>query len=383
MNYSERLATFKVALGERAQLAFFPISADLQYLTGIPRDIPNYGAVLHPGGWLEGAWIVPGHDAVLALTRMSAEFGNLANSENVQVRILGEFDDPTVLVKDILASFGIGDKPTVALGDHAKGETVSGLQALIPGAAYVSATEILNPQRAVKSADEIEAMRRAGAVTEAAFADVLKQLKLGMTELDIISEVDYQLRKHGSLGPSFTTSLYNAGPNHPLKFGQRLATWPRVLTAPVSVLFDFGAAMPDGFCYDFGRTVFFGEPTAEAQRVYDLVMASQRAGIAALKAGEVTCAEVDAAARQVIKDGGYGEAFRHRLGHGIGMDVHEAPFLTKTNHTPVVEGMMFTIEPSIMQFNNFSARVEDVVVARGGGGESLTPGYQSLIVVDS
>lgn len=382
VDYSNRLTKFKVALEGEAQLAFVPISADLQYLTGVPRDIPNYGAVLHPGGWLEGAWIAPGQDAVLALTRMSAEFGNLASSENIQVRVLGEFDDPAKLVGDILKGFDVGDNPVVAIGDHAKGETVSGLQALIPGADYISATEILNPQRAVKSAEEIEAMRRAGAVTEAAFADVLKQLKIGMTELDIVSEVNHQLRKHGSLGPSFTTSLYNSGPNHPLLFGQRLETWPRVLTAPVSVLFDLGAAMPDGYCYDFGRTVSFGEPDAEQQRVYDLVMASQRAGIEALQAGATTCAEVDAAARQVIEDGGYGEAFRHRLGHGIGLDVHEAPFLTKTDDTPIVEGMMFTIEPSITQFNTFSARVEDVVVARPDGGEPLTTGYQSLIVVE-
>jgi Xaa-Pro aminopeptidase len=382
MNYSERILKFQQALTGKAQFAFFPISADLQYLTGIPRDIPNFGAVLHPGGWLEGVWIAPGHDAVLTLTRMSAEFGNLADSKNVTVKILGEFDNPAGMVQAILTGFGIGEKPTIALGDHAEGETVAGLSELLPGATYVSATKILNPQRAVKTADEIAAMRHAGAVTEAAFADVLKQLKIGMTELDIISEVDYQLRKHGGLGPSFTTSLYNSGPNHPLMFGQRLATWPRVLTAPVAVLFDFGAAMADGFCYDFGRTVHFGEPDAEMQRVYDLVMASQRAGIAALKAGEVTCAQVDAAARAVIEDAGYGDAFRHRLGHGIGMDVHEAPFLTKIDHTPVVEGMLFTIEPSITQFNTFSARVEDVVVARHGGGEPLTTGYQSLIVVE-
>lgn len=384
MNFSDRIATFKHALSaKQVHLAFFPISADLQYLTGIPRDIPNFGAVLHPGGWLEGAWISPDHDPILALTRMSAEFGNLAGSQNVDVRILGEFDDPAAMVKDILTAFGIGANAVVAVGDHAKGETIAGLAPLLPDAAYVSGTEILNPQRAVKSADEIEAMRRAGALTEAAFADVLPKLKFGMTELDIIAEVDYQLRKHGALGPSFTTSLYNSGPNHPLMFGQRLETWKRVLTPPVSVLFDFGAAMPDGFCYDFGRTVSFGEPNEEQQRVYDLVMASQRAGIAALKSGEVTCADVDAAARQVIEAAGYGQEFRHRLGHGIGMDVHEAPFLTASDHTPVVEGMMFTIEPSITQMNTFSARVEDVIVARPTGGEPLTTGYQSLIVVEA
>src|SRR5690606_6359016 len=127
---------------------------------------------------------------------------------------------------------------------------------ILPDAVFLSATDLLRPLRTIKDEAEIEIMRRAGALTEAAFADVIAQLKHGMTELDLVSEVDYQMRRHGSLGPSFTTSLYNSGPNHPLLFGQRLATWPRVLTPPVSILFDFGAVL-DGYCYDYGRTVSF------------------------------------------------------------------------------------------------------------------------------
>lgn len=383
MDFGKRLATFHDNLSSHADLAFFPISADLQYLTGIPRDIPNFGAVLHPGGWLEGAWIRPGKTTVLALTRMSAEFGNLATAQNVEVRVLGDFDDPAVMVRSILDDFNLPGAPRAAVGDHTEGETLVELQKLLPDVKLLSGTAILNQQRAVKSAEEIDAMRRAGAVTEAAFTDVLPKLKFGMTELDIIAEVDYQLKRHGSLGPSFTTSLYNSGPNHPLMMGQRLETWQRELTPPVSILFDFGAAMPDGFCYDFGRTVSFGEPDEELVRVHSLVMRSQKAGIEALKAGHVTCAQVDAAARAVIEEAGYGEEFRHRLGHGIGMDVHEAPFLTQSDDTPVVEGMMFTIEPSIMQFDTFSSRVEDVVVACPEGGEPLTVNFQDLIVIDS
>jgi Xaa-Pro aminopeptidase len=116
--------------------------------------------------------------------------------------------------------------------------------------------------------------------------------------------------------------------------------------------------------------------------VHALVMAAQAAGVAALRAGAATCAEVDAAARRVIEEAGYGPAFRHRLGHGIGWDVHEPPFLTRSDHTVLREGMLFTIEPSILQDRSFSARVEDVVVARPGGGEKLTGGFQELLVVD-
>lgn len=382
MSYSQRLQRFQQILAEHnVDVAFFPISSDLQYLTGVPRDIPNFGAVMHPGAWLEGAWVTPKHEPVLPLPRMTAEFGGLNRLEGIQIRVLGDWDDPKNMVKDILKGFNLSENPVVAISDYTAGETIVPLQQILPGAKFVSATELLRPMRVIKDEDEIARMRKAGEVTEAAFADVLKNLRIGMTELEVVQEVDFQLRRHGALGPSFTTSLYNSGPNHPLLFGQRLETWPRKLIAPVSILFDFGAAM-DGMCYDYGRTVSFGEPDEEFQRVYKLVMESQAAGVAALKAGEVTTTQVDAAARKVIEDAGYGEEFRHRLGHGIGMDVHEPPFLTKGDETPVREGMLFTIEPSITQFNTFSARVEDIVVARPGGGEKLTNGYQELIVIE-
>lgn len=377
----DRLAQFQQRIEGVVDLAFFPISADLQYLTGIPRDIPNYGAVIHPGAWLEGVWMTPNDVPTLLLPRMTAELGGVGASSNVDLRVLGDFDDPAALVRDVFKPFNLPAKPRVAISNHTSGETIVHLEKILPDAVFHSATDLLRPMRAIKAEDEIDVMRKAGQITEAAFADVIRQLKHGMTELEIISEVDYQMRRHGSLGPSFTTSLYNSGPNHPLLFGQRLQTWPRVLSAPVSILFDFGAVF-DGYCYDFGRTVSFGEPDEEFQRVYKLVMQSQAAGIAAMKAGQVTCAQVDAAARKVIIDGGYGEAFRHRLGHSIGMDVHEPPFLTADDKTVIQEGMLFTVEPSITQFNSFSARVEDVVVARPGAGEKLTNGYQELIIID-
>lgn len=379
MDYEERIARFQEFLGDLADLAFLPISADLQYLTGVPRDIPTYGAVMHPGAWLEGVWLSPSAAPILALPRMTALFGGLDRLQGIEQRVLGDWDDPSSLVRDIVSGFNLPPKPRIAISDHASGETVVALQALVPEATFLSATSLLRQLRNIKSAAEIEIMRRAGAITEAAFADVVAQLKHGMTELDIVSEVDFQLRRHGALGPSFTTSLYNSGPHHPLLFGQRQETWQRTLEPPVSILFDFGAIY-EGYCYDFGRTVAFGEPDAAFQRVYDLVIAAQAAGIQALKSGH-SAEQVDAAARQVIEAAGYGDAFRHRLGHGIGLDVHEPPFLTAGDQTTLSEGMLFTIEPSITQFESFSARVEDVVVVRPDGGEPLTRSYQSLIVV--
>jgi Xaa-Pro aminopeptidase len=379
MNYNARLQKFQQHIQDSVDLVFLPFSADLRYLMGVPRDMPSFGAVLHPGMWLEGAWLSPTHDPVLALPRMTAEFGGMGDLK-ANLRILGDHDDPATLLRDILSGFKLPARPRIAVSDSTRGETLVGLQGLYPAASFSSATALLNPLRRVKGEKEIAVMRRAGEVTEAAFEAVLNQLKHGMTELEVISEVDLQLRRHGALGPSFVTSMYNSGPNYPLIFGKREEKWLRHLEPPVALLFDFGAAF-DGYCYDYGRTVAFGQPDVELLRIFDLVMQSQAAGIAALKAGN-TAAQTDAAARAVIEQAGYDETFRHRLGHGIGLDVHEAPFLTASDHTVLEPGMLFTIEPSIMQFDNFSTRVEDVVVVGENGGQPLTIGFQSLRVID-
>lgn len=381
MTSPTRMQRFQALLAGKADLAFIPLSTDLDYLAGIPRDIPNFGVTLHPGGWLEGAWLTPDAGPVLALPRMTAEYGGKGASEGIEIKVLGDWDDPATLVKSFIDRFKLPTRPRVAVSDRALAESVVHLQALLPDAIFVSATDIVREMRVIKSEEEIATMREAGRMTEAAFAEVLPKLKFGMTELDVIAEVDYQMKRQGSLGATFTTSLYNSGKNHPLMMGKRLESWKRVLRPPVSVLFDFGASHK-GLCYDFGRTVSFGAPSAEQIKVHRLIMESQAAGIAALKADKITCEEVDHAARQHLVDAGYGQYFRHRLGHGIGWDVHEPPFLTKTDKTVVREGMMFTIEPSIFQAAGESARVEDVIVARPNGGEPLTKGFQDLFVVD-
>ena len=380
MSYAERIKRFQETMTGSADLAFIPISADLQYLTGVPRDIPTYGAILYPGGWLEGMWIRAGGEPKLTLTRMTADYHN-PDTSNLEVRVLGDFDDPGELVREFLKGSSLPEMPRVAVGDRAHAETIIHLQELLPDAVFVSGTEMLRALRMIKDEEEIVLMRRAGAITESAFEDVISHLKHGMTELDILSEVDYQLRRRGALGPSFTSAVYCVGPQHELVFGGHQNSWRRELHPPVSILFDFGAIY-EGYCYDFGRTVVFGEPNEAFTRVYDLVMASQAAGIGAMAAGARTAAEVDAAARKVIEDAGLGEAFRHRLGHGIGLDVHEPPFLTKSDETVLEQGMLFTVEPSILFENQLSARVEDVVLVGEEGGVPLTRGFQNLIVID-
>jgi Xaa-Pro aminopeptidase len=380
MNFAARLAQLRRRMAEASvEVVFLPISADLQYLTGIGRDMPNFGAVLYPGRWLEGAFIGREGGPIITLPRMTAVF-HAPHVETGEVRVLADRDDPFVLAKEVLGTFKLGAQPRIAIGNFAWAETAVAFQSLFPSAVFSNAADLIRPLRRLKSEDEIAVMREAGAVTEQAFSAVLKQLKHGMTEVDICAEVDLQLRRLGAIGPSFTTAMYNSGPNHRISFGHENTSRTRPLVAPIALLFDFGAAY-EGYCYDFGRTVCFGEPQDDMGRIHATIMASQAAGVAALKAGSATCEQVDRAARQVVIDAGYAEGFRHRLGHGIGLDVHEPPFLTEGDSTPLQDGMAFTIEPSIFAPSGFAARIEDIVIARPGGGEPLTKGFQSLIVV--
>jgi len=134
-------------------------------------------------------------------------------------------------------------------------------------------------------------------------------------------------------------------------------------------MFDFGGVW-GGYCSDFGRTVVCGEPPLEYERVYQIMLDAQEAGRAAAVPGALA-SEVNAACRAPIEDAGLGEFFRHRMGHGIGLDVHEQPFISTENDTSLEAGMTFTDEPSILWDGHFAVRIEDVVVCAQSGGEYL------------
>jgi Xaa-Pro dipeptidase len=378
LNYAARLRAVQHAMGERGiDLLFLSRSANLHYLTGIPREEPNFGNTIYPGEWLAGAWITPNQPPILTLPRMVAAFH--LDISGYDVRVLPDAGDASGMVRGVLSDLHVSGAALVALEDRAWAETLIKLRDMLPDARFSLASTLFEPLRRIKDENELAIMRQAGAITEAAYQATLGRLRHGMTTLDLVSEVTFQLRRHGASASSFVTSFYNMGPNFPFDFHNREETMQLPLEPPVSISFDFGA-LYEGYCYDYGRSVFFGDPGEEYRRVHALVMAAQSAGIAALQAGS-TCAQADAAARAVIEDGGYGEAFRHRLGHAIGMDVHEPPFLTASDQTILQPGMCFTVEPSIFIPHRFGARVEDVVVVRAEGGEPLTQGFQELLVV--
>ena len=379
-NYNKRLQAVQQRMADlNIDLMFLPYSANLDYVTGIHREEQNFGNTMYPGDWMTGAWVAPGRAPILTLPRMQADFHGGAHGD-FDVRVLPDAADPKALVRDVLTALGIQENSTLAIEDRARAETILNLQALIANLQFVSASAILRPMRVIKDADELAILRKAGEITEVAYIATRAKLRHGMTTLDLITEVNFQLKQHGSYAPSFQTSFYNMGRNFPFNFQNKDEVMLLPLNPPVSISFDFGSVL-DGYCYDFGRSVFFGQPDDEYRKCYDLVIASQAAGIAALKVGN-TCADADAAARAVIEEAGYGYAFRHRLGHGIGMDVHEPPFLTKSDTTVLQAGMCFTAEPSIFIPHQFGMRVEDIIVVGETGGEALTTGYKDLYVLE-
>lgn len=379
--YDRRVERLQEAMRrDGVDVAFFPRSTNLQYLTGIERGVPNYGNVVHPGEWVTGVWIPREGSPILTFPRMVAEKLEL---DGFDVRALPDVRPAIELLREVVRDLDLPNGPHIALDERTWADTTLALLQEVPNAHLSSASEIMMPLRAVKDAEEIAILREAGRITVAAYEAVRAKLRHGMTSIDIISEVEYQLRLHGSFTNSFATALYVRSPNQPFSSVTRLAMQDVPLDAPCCVSFDFGSVL-EGYCYDFGRSVHFGEPSAEYRRAYDLVMESQAAGIAALTPG-TTGEQADRVARKVIEDGGYGPAFVHRLGHAIGMDVHETPFLMESDTTPLAEGMCFTVEPSIGTAQHegaIHARVEDIVVVREGGGEALTDAHKELHVVD-
>ncbi len=379
LDYSTRLARVQAQMADQGvDLLFLSRSANLHYVTGIAREEPNFGNTIYPGEWLTGAWIPQQGAPILTLPRMLASF-HMGGVDGVDVRVLADAGDPTEMVRDVLRALAVRDTPTIAVEDRSWAELVLQLQQLRPGATFSLSSKLMMPLRVIKDEDEIAIMRKAGEITEAAYQATLANLRHGMNTLDLTTEVQYQMKKHGAKTESFVTSFYNMGPDYPFAFHNRDEMLLVPLEPPVAISYDMGGVY-EGYCYDYGRSVYFGEPDAEYLRVYELVIGAQAAGIAALKAGN-SCEMADAAARQVIVEGGYGEAFMHRLGHAIGMDVHETPFLTAGDSTLLQPGMCFTAEPSIFIPHKLGCRVEDVVVVRAGGGEALTTGFKKLHVV--
>ncbi len=362
-------------------LMYLSPGANAYYLTGWKRRAPTFGNIVRNGGWVEGLLLGLKHGPTLVVPRMIKDFW-LANNLDLDVRVLPDLADPVQFLADTFEAFEPGQGAiAIAIEDRAPTELVLDIQQARPGASTLLASKVLRPMRMHKSEEELDLLARAGAIVEQTMDEITAFLKpgSGQTELDVCWEIDRLMVNHGAFWPSFTTNVWQMGPSENRPLADKASS--RALEYGNALLFDFGSVL-DEYCYDFGRTIYLGEPTEEYVRIHEVVVESQRVGIEALQSGRNTAEQVDALARKVITDAGYGEHFTHRLGHGIGLDVHEHPFLDKGDARTVEEGMCFTVEPSIFIPGRIGNRIEDVIVVGPEGGRPLTNYDRKPIVVN-
>ncbi len=233
----------------------------------------------------------------------------------------------------------------------------------------------INGFRGTKEAWEIELMKKAQAITDKAFAEVITRIKPGMTELELQAELIYCMYKNGGTGLAFDPIVVS-GPNTSLPHG---VASERVIQPGDFVTMDFGASYM-GYCSDMTRTVAVGFATEEMKTVYATVLKAQTDAIAATKAG-VTGVAVDAVARQVIADAGYGEYFGHGYGHSLGLEIHETPNVNPGNPEPLPVGAVTSAEPGIYLPGKFGVRIEDVTIITEDGVIDITTSPKNLIIV--
>lgn len=237
------------------------------------------------------------------------------------------------------------------------------------------AQSLLDDLRAVKDEEELEAIRQAQRITDAAFREILDFIRPGMTEREVAARLVYEMMRRGGEKVSFDP-IVAAGPN-----GSRPHAVPgdRALDTGMFITMDFGCKV-NGYCSDMTRTVALGHPTEEMEEVYAAVLAAQKAGINAARAG-VTGREVDEAARRVIAEAGYGACFTHSFGHSLGLDIHESPNASPGETRILPAGTVISAEPGIYLPGRFGVRIEDVLILKEGGCEDITTSLRKLIVL--
>jgi Xaa-Pro aminopeptidase len=239
-------------------------------------------------------------------------------------------------------------------------------EALPEGTALTAAEGLLEALRRVKDQGEIELIARAAAIVDDVYAWLEERGLAGRTERDVALAAESRMRELGAQDPSFT-SIVASGPN-----GSRIHGEPsdREIGRGEYVVVDMGAIV-DGYCSDCTRTLVDGDPDPAQREVYELVLASQQAGLDAVRAG-ASGREVDAVARAVIDEAGYGDRFGHGLGHGVGIEIHEAPRLSKRSEDELLVGDVVTVEPGIYVPGEFGVRIEDLVVVTDDGYRNLS-----------
>lgn len=278
------------------------------------------------------------------------------------------------LARDFLAARGLKrvgfESAAVSVAQHRRWQ-----ESFPKGCELIPAQELLDGLRTSKDREEISAMVQAQKITDAAFGEILNYIRPGMTEQEVAARLVYELLRRGARKVSFDP-IVAAGANGSMPHAVPGET---VIQKGMFVTMDFGCVY-DGYCSDMTRTVAVGQPTQEMERVYETVLAAQKAGIAAARAG-MPGRELDAAARKVIEEAGYGDYFTHSFGHSLGLEIHESPNASPSETRPLPVGTVISAEPGIYLPGRFGVRIEDVLVLEEGGCRDIAQSPKNLIVL--
>lgn len=282
-----------------------------------------------------------------------------------------ETEQPATVLAGIV---GPAVKGTVAVNDDLWSVFLLRLQGAMPHARWVEAAQLLRPLRMRKDASEVAAMAEVARLTDETWEEFIQQPVTGLTELEAKDRLEAALKARG-VTPSFcivASGPHSASPHHnPGK---------RVIQEGDALVVDWGGTL-NGYYSDVTRSAHVGTPTPEYEEAYAAVLAANEIAFSAVQPG-VPCEEIDRAAREFLTAKGYGEAFFHRVGHGLGLAVHEEPYLVAGNDLPLAEGMTFSDEPGVYFHGKFGIRIEDTVVVTADGGEKLNHATRALTILD-
>ncbi|MBA3688009.1 MAG: aminopeptidase P family protein [Chloroflexi bacterium] len=363
--YADRLlrATAEAATRSIAALLVTP-SADYEYLLGYrPPAMERLTCLVLPVDGVP-ALVVPRLEEPLARHAIGAL------ADGIEIVPWEETDDPFQLVKGRLRG-----TLRVGLQDQMWSRFVLRLRALLDPAELVDASPAIGAVRRIKQPDEIDRLRAAASAADEAMLAITAERLSGRSEEEVSRRINELLLTAGHDTAQF--AIVASGPN---SASPHHSPGERVIQAGDAVVLDIGGTR-DAYCSDTTRTAFVGEPPADFAAMYEVLRMAQAAACAAIAPG-IPAREIDRAARQIIEEAGYGDAFMHRTGHGIGLETHEEPYIVESNDEPLVAGHAFSIEPGIYIADQWGARIEDIVVCTDAGGERLNTNSTELIVVE-
>lgn len=354
------------AADQGTDVLFLTPGTDLRYLTGFDGSSHERLTCL----------VVPaaGHRAPPALVVPALEapgFGDVPlEALGIDLVTWTDGEDPYLLVSDLA-----GGPTRMSVDDDMQARHVLGLRTAFPDVPQALAGSVLRELRMRKDPSEIDRLRAAGQAIDRVHARMADWLRPGRTEAEIGADITAAILAEGHTEAAFVivgSGPNGASPHHDLS--------DRVVQDGDVVVVDIGGPLPGGYNSDCTRTYAVGDPGPEVKETYAVLQEAQERAVAAVRPG-ATASDIDRAAREHIAAAGHGEHFIHRTGHGIGLDVHEEPYIVGGNELVLEEGMSFSIEPGIYQAGRWGARIEDIVVVTAGGVERLNRNPHDLVVL--